>query len=141
MSEEMTETILVPLDISSDSDRTRLFEQVAEHAERGAKVVMLTVVPEFYLATTTDAKGTIKAMQDHASSRLADVAATAPFRVDDQIVRYGPVAPEILHVATEIKATQILINARQKGRAAYLLGSVASRVANHAACSVHVLRG
>lgn len=141
MSEEMTETILVPLDVSTEIDRSALFSHLAEHAGGGARIVMLAVVPEIFLSTTTDVKGTIDAMQEHARSRLADLAMTASFTVDDQIVRYGPVAAEILDVAREIGATLILINARQRSRTAYLLGSVASRVTNHAACSVHVLRG
>ncbi|PVA09551.1 hypothetical protein DC366_12685 [Pelagivirga sediminicola] len=134
------ETVLVPVDVSSDHDRSRMFDEVAEHAGRGAQVVLMTVVPEIYLATTVDAKGMIKAMMDHAAIRLGDVATAAPFEVADQIVRYGPVAPGIIDVAAETGATLIVINARSRDRTAYLLGSVASRVANHARCSVHVVR-
>ncbi|WCR11547.1 universal stress protein [Paracoccus stylophorae] len=135
-----SETVLVPIDVSVDHDRSRMFDEVAGSAARGARVVLMTVVPEVYLPTTTDAKGMIRAMMDHAATRLADVAASAPFDVDQQIVRYGPVAPGIIDVAAEIDATLIVINARSREKAAYLLGSVASRVANHARCSVHVVR-
>ena len=136
-----SETVLVPINVGSETDRAALFAKLAEQAGRGATIVFMTVVPEIYLATDTDPKGTIEAMQEHAGVRLAEVAEAAPFKVDRQVVRYGPVAPAILDVAGEIGATLILINARQKGRAvAYALGSVASRVANHAQCSVMVLR-
>ena len=137
MSEQ---TVLVPIDVNSDQDRSRMFDEVSGHAGRGARIVLMTVVPEIYLATTTDAKGTIQAMMDHAATRLADVATKAPFNVDEQVVRYGPVAPGIIDVAAETGATLVVINARQADRTAYLLGSVASRVANYARCSVHVVR-
>lgn len=134
------ETVLVAVDVMSGHKRSRMFDEVSDHAARGARIVLVTVVPEIYLATTPDAKGMIKAMMDHAAGQLAEVAAAAPFDVADQIVRYGPVAPGIIDVAAESGATLIVINARQRDRTAYLLGSVASRVANHAPCSVHVVR-
>lgn len=58
----------------------------------------------------------------------------------DVVVREGRPATVILEYASEIDADLIVLNSHDSGPARYLLGSVASRVARHAHCSVHVLR-
>lgn len=133
--------ILVAVDVASDHDRTALFREAAMRADRGGRVVVLTVVPEIYLATATNPRATIAAMQTHAKTQLKAIVDASPLAGAETRVEYGPVSGVILDVAAEIGADAILIHARRPGPASYALGSVASRVANHATASVLVIRG
>jgi nucleotide-binding universal stress UspA family protein len=58
----------------------------------------------------------------------------------DVVVREGGAATIILEYASEINADLIVLNSHDPGLAEYFLGSVASRVARRAHCSVHVVR-
>ncbi|MBJ3764595.1 universal stress protein [Maribius pontilimi] len=133
-------TVLLTVDVSADHDRTELFSEAARLGETGARIVVLTVVPEMYLATATDPTGTVAKMEEHAKAQLESVIAKSQLAGSETRVGYGPVAGVILDVAEEIGADKILIHARRPGPASYALGSVASRVANHAKASVLVIR-
>ncbi|MBU3028898.1 universal stress protein [Paracoccus marinaquae] len=136
-------TVLVTLDPASEHDRTHLFDIAEGHAAMlGARLVFLSVVPEIYLSTSTDPEGVIAGMTAHAEREQARLlegrwpdAGAAP-----RLVRYGPVAGTIIEVAKEVGAQLIVMHARRPGIATYALGSVASRVANHAEASVLVIR-
>ena len=143
-SEISTRAILVPLDVNSDHDRSRIFDLAEAEARMiGGRLVFLAVVPELYLATTTDPESLVAGMMDQAARRLeAAVAARWPDPESaPRLVRYGPVAGEIIDAAEETGAELIMIRARRPGVASYALGSVASRVVNHAGASVYVVRG
>ena len=58
----------------------------------------------------------------------------------DMIVREGGTATEILEHASEIDADLIVMHSHDPGLTNYLLGSVASRVARFAHCSVYIVR-
>ena len=58
----------------------------------------------------------------------------------DVIARYGTVYQEILNVAEEIAATQIVMAAHRPSLADYLIGPNTARVVRHAKCSVQVVR-
>lgn len=135
--------ILVPLDASSTHDRDRLFD-VADGQARldGTSLVFLSVVPELYLSTATDPEGVIGRLTAHAEqqqARLLD-GRWPDTEVNRRLVRYGPVATTIIDTARELNAGLIVMHARRPGIAAYALGSVASRVVNHADASVYVIR-
>lgn len=136
-------TILVPLDASSDSNRSHLFDLTDQMARlHGAEIVFLTVVPELYLPTATDPRSVVAAVTDQATRQFESVLAE---RWPDpgaarRIVRYGPVAGTIIDTAKEMEADLIIMHARRPGIVAYALGSVASRVVNHADASVYVVR-
>lgn len=138
-----TPTILVPLDVSADSDRSALFDLARQMAEmHDARLVFLTVVPELYLPTATDPQSVIAAVTNQATRQLRSALAD---RWPDPgairaLVRYGPVSGTIIETARELGADLILMHACRAGIASYALGSVASRVVNHADASVYVLR-
>lgn len=134
-----TRTILVPLDVNSDHDRSRLFDLAEAEARMiGGRLVFLAVVPELYLSTTTDPESLVAGMKSQAARRLEAIVATRWPDADSapRLVRYGPVAGEIIDAAGDTGAELIMIRARRPGVATYALGSVASRVVNHAGASV-----
>lgn len=137
------DTVLVPLDVSTEHDRELVFALAEKMARvHDARLAFLAVVPEVYLATTTDPEGLIEQMKERSAKLLhALVARRVPEGVRaETLVRYGPVSGAIIDTAKELDAGLILIHARRPGIANYALGSVASRVANHAPCSVYVVR-
>ena len=79
-------------------------------------------------------------MEAHAKSELDAMVAASPLAGAETRVVYGPVSRMILETAREVGATMILMHAQRPGPAAYALGSVASRVTNHATASVLVVR-
>src|SRR3546814_7463773 len=58
----------------------------------------------------------------------------------ETIVRHGPVYEQILQVADDIGADQIVIGAHRPEISDYLLGPNTARVVRHAKCSVNVIR-
>ena len=62
------------------------------------------------------------------------------YNCSDMVVREGAPATEILEQASEINADLIVLNSHDPGLSTYILGSVSSRVARHAHCSVHIVR-
>ena len=57
------------------------------------------------------------------------------------IVRHGVVHEQVLNLAKEINADQIIIGARRTGSVGdFLIGSNSARVVRHATCSVNVIR-
>ncbi|MDB6180794.1 universal stress protein [Paracoccus fistulariae] len=135
--------ILVPLDSSSEHNRSRFFDFVEQQALSGdASIVFLTVVPELFMSTVTDPEGMIETMIKHATHEQAAMLSQRwpDLPSDQRLVRYGPVAGTIIDTAEEISADLIVMRARRPGVASYALGSVASRVVNHAQASVLVIR-
>src|SRR3546814_15779996 len=58
----------------------------------------------------------------------------------ETIVRHGPVYEQILQVADDIGADQIVIGAHRPELSDYLLGPNTARLVRHAKFSVHVIR-
>lgn len=143
MNQAKNSTILVALDPSSDHDRSEFFDMIETEAEtHDARLVFLSVVPELFMSTATDQGGLIASMKSHAQHQQSSIldARWPELGADRRLVRYGPVAGEIIDTAAEIGANLIIIHARRPGVASYALGSVASRVVNHARASVLVVR-
>ena len=132
--------LLIPVDVSVSHDRSALFAEAAERIAAGASAFVLAVVPGIYFATSTDPNATIAAMETHAKSELDALVAASPLAGAETRVAYGPVSRMILETAREVGATLILMHAQRPGPAAHALGSIASRVTNHAAASVRVVR-
>ena len=56
------------------------------------------------------------------------------------IARHGTIYDEVLDVAEEIGADQIIMTAHRPNVSEYLLGNNADKIIRHAKCSVNVLR-
>ena len=76
-----------------------------------------------------------KADAEHELHTLA-----AQYKCTDTVVLEGKPATEILEYASTIKADLIVLNSHDPDISDYILGSVASRVARRAHCSIHIVR-
>ena len=139
----MLETVLVPLDLSVDTN----FEPTLEFAKRiaenyGSKLVLLYVAPSVpgYISPHIPEGIHAKTIKD-ARKKLSAIAADASLPSNHEVeVREGSAAPEILDCAQSLGAKLIVLNSHDPGLADYLLGSTAARVVRHAHCSVLVSR-
>jgi universal stress protein F len=146
-------TILVPIDLAHESSWKTSLPTAFEQARAfGAEVTVMTVVPD--LAAGLDWRYAIRGetggsqrfdmreLVKDANERLGQiVAATAPEGTTAKtIARHGVVYDQILNVADEIGADQIIMAAHRPSLSDYLLGPNTARVVRHAKCSVTVLR-
>ena len=145
--------ILVPLDLTDNTTTTRLLESAIEQCQSlNADLTAMAVVPD--IATGIDYRYAIRG-ETHGSAdyNKAQVVADTLERLNQvvseqtpegmpvkTIVRHGTIYEQVLKVAEEIKATQIIVGARNPGLGDFLLGSNSARIVRHAKCSVNVIR-
>lgn len=149
----MAEHLLVPIDLMHESSWTRALPQgFATASAVGATVTVMTVVPEFVggldwrYAIRGETGGSeeldIDSLLKDARTRLEQIGkSAAPAGTSfDVIARYGTVYEQILDVASELPASQIVMSANRPSLADYLIGPNTARVVRHATCSVTVVR-
>lgn len=149
----MTTNILAPVDLADvETAQIVLTAALDQAAATGAKLTVLSVVPDFVggldyrYAIRGETGGTVaydvREIVGEALDRLNDlVSARAQAGTTvDTIVRHGTVYEQIMQVADEINADQIVIGAHRPQLADYLLGPNSARVVRHARCSVNVVR-
>lgn len=145
--------VLVPLDLLQRSSWTKAVPQAfALAGTTGADVTLMTVVPELLggldwrYAIRGEQQGSQEldagALVREARERLEAVGReTAPPGAGfDTIARYGTVFEEILSVAAELPASQIVMASHRPSLKDYMLGVVTARIVRHAPCSVLVVR-
>ncbi|MEM7742331.1 MAG: universal stress protein [Pseudomonadota bacterium] len=149
----MTEIILAPIDLTEMDTSAKVIESAVQLAEiKGAALVALTVVPDivagidFRYAIRGETGGSAALNMDKV---VADTLQRLNEVVEEHtpdgmrvrtIARHGPIYEEILDVAKEVGATQIVMGAHNPGLADFMLGSNTDRVLRHATCSVSVVR-
>lgn len=149
----MTTSILAPIDLAdTETADTVLTAALVQARSTGAKLTVMTVVPELVTGldyryairgeTGGSADYDVKEIVTEALARLNDiVSARAPEGMAvDTIVRHGTVYEQILRVAEDIAADQIVIGAHRPQLSDYLLGPNTALVVRHAKCSVNVVR-
>jgi len=149
----MTSSILAPIDLADPGTSDAVLVAAIDQAVGSqAKLSVMTVVPDFVSGldyryairgeTGGSAAYDVREIVDEALARLNEVvSARAPDGMTvDTIVRHGTVYEQILHVAEEIGADQIVIGAHRPQLSDYLLGPNTARVVRHARCSVNVVR-
>jgi universal stress protein F len=149
----MTTSILVPIDLADTETSTRVLAAgLTQAGSSNAKLTVITVVPnlvgglDYRYAIRGETGGSVdydvKEIVNEALARLNEiVSAQAPEGMTvDTIVRHGTVYEQILQVADEIGADQIVIGAHRPQLSDYLLGPNTARVVRHAKCSVNVVR-
>ncbi|QPH56044.1 universal stress protein [Pontivivens ytuae] len=149
----MADKLLIPIDLSHKSSWLKALPQAFALAEAtGAEVTIMTVVPEvvggldwrYSIRGETGGSEELKVddlLQD-ARKRLEQIGNehAADGTGFDVIARYGTVYEEILNVADELPAAQIVMAAHRPSLADYLIGPNTARVVRHAKCSVQVVR-
>ncbi|MEO1491199.1 MAG: universal stress protein [Pseudomonadota bacterium] len=149
----MTEIILAPIDLTEMETSEKVLETAVQLTQmRSGEMVALTVVPDivagidFRYAIRGETGGSAALNMDKV---VADALARLNEVVEQEtpdgmrvrtIARHGPIYEEILDVAKDIGATQIVMGAHNPGLADFMLGSNTDRVLRHANCSVSVVR-
>lgn len=150
----MGRTVLAAVDLTEPAMTDKVLAAAAEQARIPDSIlVVTTVVPD--IITGLDYRYAIRG-ERHGSAefdmkqvvsdtleRLNEVAAEhLPDGMKVQtIVRHGVVYEQVLNLAKEVHADQILIGARRTSTVGdFLIGSNSARVVRHANCSVNVIR-
>ena len=145
--------LLVPIDLAHEKSWTIALSPAFELAHAlGGEVTLLTVVPEIQGGldlryairgeTGGSAELDIDALLERARERLVEIgeAHAGDGQSFEVHARYGVVHEEILDVADELGADQIILAAHRPSVLEGVLGSNAARVVRHAKCSVQVVR-
>ena len=140
----MYKKILVPVDLNEESSwATALPEAVAHAKTFGAKLAVMTVVPDFGMSVVgsffpadfrEQAEAEARSALDDLMDRYAgDVAV-------ERIVRYGGIYEQVIETARTTGTDLIILASHRPKLEDYLLGPNAARVVRHAGCSVLVVR-
>ncbi|MEJ2026055.1 MAG: universal stress protein [Limibacillus sp.] len=141
----MYQDILLAVDLGHLNSQAKAVTTAVEYAKSfGATLHLVTVVPDYkmsivgsFFPADFEEKALDKAREDlHAWS-----AETIPAEVATQhIVGHGSISREILQAAKETGCGLIVMASHRPEFEDHLLGSNASKVVSHAACSVLVVR-
>ena len=142
----MIDTILLPIDLQETQLAEKAVAFTIEEARRHwAEVHVLTVIPGFGMPIVASyfPDATLKKAADEVARSLkAFVTDNLP---DDVTVlshvMQGNPAEKIVQQADRLSADLIVIPSHAKGLERTLLGSCASKVVDHARCSVMVIKG
>ncbi|MEQ8655661.1 MAG: universal stress protein [Kiloniellales bacterium] len=149
----MTTNILAPVDLMDlETSKKVLDSAVAQTQMSEGHLTVMTVVPDiiagldwrYAIRGETGGSGDLdmsKIVQE-ALERLNKVVSdlTPEGMKVTTLARRGSVYEQVLNVAEEIKADQIVMGAHRPGLSDFLLGPNTARVVRHATCSVNVVR-
>jgi nucleotide-binding universal stress UspA family protein len=135
--------ILIAHDGSKSSDKA--LKRGLEIAERfDSTVTVITVIPSLYLTELmeVDREKILQALSADAREMMAKIkAGPKKIRSLKTVIRQGSPADEILKAAEKMKADIIVTGSHGRhGAQKFLLGSVTSKVIDHAACNVLVVK-
>jgi nucleotide-binding universal stress UspA family protein len=135
--------ILIAHDGSKSSDKA--LKRGLEIAERfDSAVTVITVIPSLYLTELmeVDRERILQALSEDAEKTMAKIkAGPKNIRSLKTVIRQGSPADEILKTAKKMNADVIVTGSHGRhGAQKFLLGSVSSKVIDHAACNVLVVK-
>jgi len=140
----MFKTILVPIDIAQRSSWEHAIPQAIELAAASKGIVMVMTVVRDLKAAFEGVHFAFQAelMVSKARDKLAKIVSGYRDRnvVLNEEVRFGSIGREILETARQQKADLIVMASHRPEFMDYLIGPNAAYVAQHALCSVLVLR-
>ena len=141
----MYKDILLPLDLSEDHVQARALPVALELCRTfGATLHVIYVVPSFGLAYVSQyfPEHTEEKMLQKATQQLrAFVDQHVPKEIPVQdIIGHGSIYKEIVAAAERINADLILMATHKPEMRDHLIGPNASKVVDHAKCSVLVVR-
>lgn len=130
-------TILCPINLRHATFSSRAYDRAVELARfHGARLIAITVAPEMErnLRITDSEKYWGEKLDEFLAANPAeDVALTRK-------VLIGAVHRQIVKAAADMDVDLIVVGAANPQVQDYLLGTTASHVVTHAACSVYVVR-
>ena len=132
--------VLVAIDVArSESNEICLKTAQDIAGTMDAELVLLHVIesiPRYYIPSMPPgAIGKWKVEAEEAARELAE-----QYGCSNVVIREGPPAIKILEYASEAGVDLIVLNSHDPELLDFIIGSVASRVVQHAHCSVHVVR-
>ncbi|MEJ6387881.1 universal stress protein [Gymnodinialimonas ulvae] len=143
----MTQYTLAAIDLAHPAHHALILAKAAQLADmEGNTLAVVTVIPDFGMSIV----GSF--FQDGAEQKALEEANQALHKVTEDVlgpdlhaqikhmVCHGTAYEQILNIAGEIGAAQIVMAAHRPDFQDYLIGSTAARVARHAKCSVTILR-
>ena len=149
----MTAKVLAPIDITDAETTKKVLEAaVAQTKALNGALHVMTVVPD--IVSGLDWRYAIRgetggSAEFDMSKVVAECLERLNQMVADQtpegmsaktIARHGTVYEQVLKVAEEIEADQIVMGAHRPGLGDFLLGPNTARIVRHATCSVNVIR-
>ena len=141
--EETMKKILIAHDGSKSSETA--LKQAFEIADKfGSSVTVISVVPELYLTELMemDRLRILETLTEEAQKIMDKIKTkTVGSKPVKTIVAQGNPAEEILETAKKIKADLIVTGSHGRhGAQKFLLGSVSSKIVDHAPCTVLVVK-
>jgi len=140
----MFKSIIVPVDVADLSlARLAIGNAVKLADPNGATLTLVHVVPIMPLMMLDTVPVSFEGeVAEKAKGQLAELTGsiTLPGGKVQSVVRIGGIYHEVLAIAEEQRADLIVVGSHQPSVATYLLGSNASAIVRHAACSVLVIR-
>ena len=149
----MSNLVLAPIDLRDTKTAERILDAAVKQARiSDSRLAVMTVVPEIIAGldwryairgeTGGSEKYDASELVAEALKRLNEVVADhAPKGMHvETLARHGTVYEQVLKVAEEIGADQIVVGAHRPGLADFLLGPNTARIVRHAKCSVNVIR-
>jgi nucleotide-binding universal stress UspA family protein len=135
--------ILIAHDGSKSSEKA--LKKAFEIAEKfGSSVTVISVVPELYLTELmeVDRIRILETLTEEAKKTMDRIRTkTAAFKRVRTIITQGNPAEEVLETAKKIKADLIVTGSHGRhGAQRFLLGSVSSKIIDHAECAVLVVK-
>jgi nucleotide-binding universal stress UspA family protein len=135
--------ILIAHDGSKSSDKA--LKRGLEIAEKfNSAVTVITVIPSLYLTELmeVDRDRILKALSEDAQKMMAKIkAGPRNVRLLKTVIGQGSPADEILKAADKMNADVIVTGSHGRhGAQKFLLGSVSSKVIDHATCNVLVVK-
>lgn len=135
--------ILMAHDGSKSSEKA--LKKAFEIAEKfGSSVTVLSVVPDLYLAELmeVDRLRILETLTGEAKKTMESIKTkTTGFKPVRTIIKQGNPAEEILETAKKIKADLIVAGSHGRhGAQRFLLGSVSSKIVDHAPCAVLIVK-
>ena len=141
----MFKSILLPVDLGDKSSWEKAApEAVALAKQNGAKIHVLTVIPDFGMAVVGSFFPSNYAEQALQSASEKLVALASEIIPDDLLAKthtaYGSAYEEIISTAKEQGCDLIVMASHRPEMSDYLLGPNAARVVRHAEQSVMIVR-
>lgn len=136
--------ILMAHDGSRSSEKA--LKKAFEIAEKfGSSVTVISVVPDLYLAELMemDRVRIFETLNEEAKKLMKkiEIKKTKGTRSLKTVIKQGNAAEEILETAKKIKADVIITGSHGRyGAQKFLLGSVSSKIVDHAGCDVLVVK-
>jgi len=136
--------ILVAHDGSKSSDKA-LKTAVEIAVQFGSTLTVLSVIPELYLTELDDIdrRRIMEALTDETNKAMEKVRTSLSAKSLDAktIIRQGVAAEKILETAKKMKIDLLVVGSHGRhGAKKFLLGSVSTKIIDHAACPVLVVK-